>query len=924
MLLIAGVTCALLTTSIYNSELIWQREMLYGTAVSRAEYVEQLAATVRGSHPAMPADELSAAVLNEAQAGLQNSPCLGATGEVLVGTVQDGGVKILASSLGPAGEASLAGVDYSKAAQPLHQALDGKSGTTIGLDYRGVQVLAAYVPLRSLGWGVVAKIDTAEIRAPFIRAIEICCIAVALIMVLAAAWFAWATNPLVRKLAASRQSYRALVESTAAIPWEFDLQADRWTFVAPQVEQLLGYASAEWLDMQWWLDRVHPEDQAWVQRNCTQQAASGKFHSFEYRFITKDGRVVWIHEEADVEMGAHGPAMLRGVLLDVTERKLAQQQLATLNYELNSANEELITTNEELSDTNGELIATNEQLRATSEELTASYDELAKSEDHARTARMRLETILAAVPDIIMEVDNNKVYIWANRAGLEFFGDDAIGHEAAVYFEGEQATLDIVQPLFEGDEDTLYVESWQRRKDGEKRLLAWWCRVLKDANGEVVGALSAARDITAGKRAEDTLRRSEAFLDNVLAHSPHSLWVSDEQGTLLQLNQACRELLHVSDAEVVGKYNIFQDEILERQGFMPLIRAVFERGETAKFTLEYDTSELHQLALQQRSSAMLDVTISAIQGDDGRVTNAIIQHVDLTERKCAEQALQRQIRLQELLVKMSALYLNLPLDSIEAAIDTSLGEMAELVEADRAYIFDYDFARQVAIETYEWCRAGIASANAGHNVIPLADVLNVEAHRRGEGVWIPDVLSLPPGAFRDLLVLRGVKSQVSVPRMSEDQCIGFPGFTWSEKHHALSGDEQRLLKVFTNMLVNISQRKQAEEALRQSEERYRALVESSQEPIGILQDFHLVYGNPAMLRLLGYSDYEELIPLKVVDVVVPEDHYAVRDTYEGLIARREVAGALEIRLKRKDGTQAWVEVLSEHRDWAGLPAVQVS
>ena len=71
----------------------------------------------------------------------------------------------------------------------------------------------------------------------------------------------------------------------------------------------------------------------------------------------------------------------------------------------------------------------------------------------------RQEAILAAVPDIIMEVDNNKVYTWANQAGFEFFGEDVIGKEAAQYFEGEQDTYSVVQPLFEGNGNVFYVES---------------------------------------------------------------------------------------------------------------------------------------------------------------------------------------------------------------------------------------------------------------------------------------------------------------------------------------------------------------------------------------------------------------------------------------------------------------------------------
>lgn len=130
-----------------------------------------------------------------------------------------------------------------------------------------------------------------------------------------------------------------------------------------------------------------------------------------------------------------------------------------------------------------------------------------QTEEQLRAVSARNEAILASVPDIIMEVDQNKVYTWANPAGYAFFGKDVVGKPADFYFVGEQQTYQIVQPLFNGDEDVFYLESWQRRGDGEERLLAWWCRALKNQKGEVTGALSTARDITEQRRTEITDRR---------------------------------------------------------------------------------------------------------------------------------------------------------------------------------------------------------------------------------------------------------------------------------------------------------------------------------------------------------------------------------------------------------------------------------
>jgi PAS domain S-box-containing protein len=124
----------------------------------------------------------------------------------------------------------------------------------------------------------------------------------------------------------------------------------------------------------------------------------------------------------------------------------------------------------------------------------------------------RYDAILSTVLDIIMEVNEHKIYTWANKAGFEFFGNDVIGKDASYYFEGEQETYNAVNPIFEGVENFIYIESWQRRRDGVKRLLAWYCSVLKDSNGNVKGALSTARDITDYKNAELALKEHQEKL----------------------------------------------------------------------------------------------------------------------------------------------------------------------------------------------------------------------------------------------------------------------------------------------------------------------------------------------------------------------------------------------------------------------------
>jgi PAS domain S-box-containing protein len=183
-----------------------------------------------------------------------------------------------------------------------------------------------------------------------------------------------------------------------------------------------------------------------------------------------------------------------------------------------------------------------------------------KAESALRALSIRNQAILASVPDIIAEVDADKKYTWLNEAGHEFFGPDAIGTSADEYFHGNQDTYHIVAPIFNGNEDTIYVESWQRRKDGQVRLLAWWCRVLKDTDGNVSGALSTARDITELTHAQRELYRLNKSLEArnrelqsivyVASHDLRSPLVNI-QGFAGELAQHCRSLI-----EIIQKQNV--------------------------------------------------------------------------------------------------------------------------------------------------------------------------------------------------------------------------------------------------------------------------------------------------------------------------------------------------------------------------------
>jgi PAS domain S-box-containing protein len=261
-----------------------------------------------------------------------------------------------------------------------------------------------------------------------------------------------------------------------------------------------------------------------------------------------------------------------------------------------------------------------------------------QSEEALLSLSARQEALLSAIPDIIMEVDSNKIYTWANGEGIEFFGDDVIGKEAAYYFEGEQETYSLVKPIFNGNENVIYVESWQRRKDGEKRLLAWWCRVLKDEDGNVTGALSTARDITAYKRAEESARQSGRRYRILFDEAPAMYAITrNKEGS--PIIEDCNALF----LRVLG---YAYDEVKERplaEFYTPESRAeLIERGGYRRALSGSFGKEERQLVT--RDGRIIETLLHAVPetDSDGKVTGTRAMFVDITDRKRTEERLKEQ------------------------------------------------------------------------------------------------------------------------------------------------------------------------------------------------------------------------------------------------------------------------------------------
>jgi two-component system cell cycle sensor histidine kinase/response regulator CckA len=279
-----------------------------------------------------------------------------------------------------------------------------------------------------------------------------------------------------------------------------------------------------------------------------------------------------------------------------------------------------------------------------------SLETLYNSEIERKALMRHFEYLVKYANDMILLADNNLNIVDANERALETYGytreefyklsvEDLIPPEDLDSYQKRRAEIT--------KQGSIRSEAIHRKKDGSVFPVEVSIKpvIVEDVHYEQ----AIIRDITDRKKAQEALSHSEAFLKTIIDSSPYSLCIADNKGMMIHLNQACRNLFDASKEELIGKYNIFNDNIIEEQGYMPLVKDVFTKGDTVRFTVKYEFSRLNNLSLQNGREVVLDTTISAVRNNDGTVANAIIQHADITDRSIMEEQLKAVNRLYALL-----------------------------------------------------------------------------------------------------------------------------------------------------------------------------------------------------------------------------------------------------------------------------------
>jgi two-component system cell cycle sensor histidine kinase/response regulator CckA len=574
-----GVTIAILYDAAVDQHRSLLRDIVQSQARSIEATVEHETAFSLGRTDLNAPDSAVEAALQQVRLGLSHMAAAKRSFEITVGRRDIDQIVFLVKKPDPGFEEPLALPISSDLAQPMRLALSGGSGSVVGIDYHRVPVLAAYEYMPGLNMGLVAKVDMAEIRAPYIRAGLIALIAAVVLILAGTVLFSKVGMVLIRTLHESEERLRTALQAAEVVAWEIDPATGTHHESGP-VESVYGpLRGNRHPHISSLIDRIHVDDRDRVM-SAVQSALSGAGpYDVEYRVPQEDGGTRRIAAHGMLMPGGDGRASrLLGIARDVTERKKAE-----------------------------------EVLRAKSEEL---------------------ERYFTSSLDLLCIADVDGYFL---RLNPEW--EKVLGYTIAE-LEGRRF-LDLVHPddmndtrkalsRLENKEEILSFENRYRCKDGSYRWIEWRSRPV---DGLIY---AAARDITRRKDMAAALRASEERLSRIVGAAQDAIVMIDPCGSISMWNDSATRIFGYSESEVLGR-NLHQ--LLAPNRFLEdHLRAFagFVNGGEGR-----SIGRVAEMVAKHKSGAEFPIELSLASAHLGGGWHAIGVVRDITERKRVEEALRR-------------------------------------------------------------------------------------------------------------------------------------------------------------------------------------------------------------------------------------------------------------------------------------------
>ena len=454
------------------------------------------------------------------------------------------------------------------------------------------------------------------------------------------------------------------------------------------------------------------------------------------------------------------------------------------------------------------------------------------------------QQIINCVQEGIIVLDKDLKYQTWNPYMEQYSGlsaDDVIGKspEELFPFLVESGIVERLKRILKGESFDAVEIPFDLPQNGRSGWTSELHAPIKNITGEITGIICTVRDITEEKMGEKALKKEEENFRTFLELAPDAFFRVKQDGEIIFVNNSTILQTGYSREEIIGMN--FQDLLSEKsKSEIPLRYDLLRVGCTVRMERE----------LIRKDGSKFFVEMKSIQMPDGTFQSLVR---DITEQKKLQEALNKSEKRYRTLFNLSPS--GIMLEDLEGNI----------IDFNEAYRESTGYSREELL---------------GKNIRMLVP---------------PEILDAVATNLADLRNNQVLEHYVSTLRKDGERRL----IELREKMVTLA-DGQMGIVVITN---DVTKRKMAEQALRESEEKHRNLFEMMLD--GVYKSTHsgkFVDVNPALVKMLGYDSKEELLSIDIKNQLYfdPSDR-------ESIVLQEKMEEMAIFRMKKKDGTGIWVE-----------------
>ena len=395
---------------------------------------------------------------------------------------------------------------------------------------------------------------------------------------------------------------------------------------------------------------VHPDDLNSLSESIAISAKTLQPWKYEGRIVTRSGKLKWISGISRPELQPNGDILWEGVLIDISDRKLAEIALSESKVALQQANQEL-----------------EKRVLERTEALQSS--------------QKMLWLVIDNIPQFIVWKDRDSVYLGGNKNFAKVAG---FNHQSEIVgltdydmpWKPEEAEFfrDCDRRIMDSNTAEYHIIEPQLQADGTQRWLDTNKIPLHDNNGNVVGILCTFEDITERLSLEAKLQASEELFRKIFEDAPIGINLANlDDRKLVRVNKNYCEMLGYTAAELLGKTFI---EIGHPEDYQKNIQvaAALNRGEIQSYQIE-----IRQISATGEI-VWVNVTATAIRDGEGKPIYSLRMIENITNRKISEAALQAsESQLRKQAAQLQQAYEQLQHAQIQLVQSEKMSSLGQMV-----------------------------------------------------------------------------------------------------------------------------------------------------------------------------------------------------------------------------------------------------